>query len=279
MNWLDAVFDAFIVFCRLGGAFMVIPGFSSARVPMRFRLFAALVLAWLIAIATTPGAASEVKGDINQMAALIVKELTLGLMIGMVARIYLEALNFASNAIASYIGYGVTPGGAIDDQEVSTTLATMISVAAVTLFFMLDIHWQIVATLIQSYRAYPIDTPPEAQGLLIALVDNLSAAFILGLQLSSPFLIYGLILNVLFGLINKLVPNIPAYFVSIPFLIAGGLLIFHFAVSELLLLFASGVREGLTLTFLGRSVCGDELTGLLGSCAFSAHSTLNSLCA
>jgi len=39
------------------------------------------------------------------------------------------------------------------------------------------------------------------------------------------------------GVMNKLVQQIPVYFISIPFVIAGGLLMFYFLSGEMLMLF------------------------------------------
>ena len=38
----DFVIAAFVTFCRVGGCFMVMPGLSSARVPLQIRLFVAV---------------------------------------------------------------------------------------------------------------------------------------------------------------------------------------------------------------------------------------------
>jgi flagellar biosynthetic protein FliR len=60
------------------------------------------------------------------------------------------------------------------------------------------------------------------------------------LRLASPFILYGLVFNVSVGLINKLAPQIPIYFVSLPFIITGGLLLLYFGISSLLEIFANG---------------------------------------
>jgi flagellar biosynthetic protein FliR len=52
--------------------------------------------------------------------------------------------------------------------------------------------------------------------------------------------IYGLIINLLFGLANKLIPQIPVYFISMPFVIAGGILLLYFTIAEFLTLFTAG---------------------------------------
>ena len=46
----NAVLTAFILFCRVGGCLMLMPGFSSPRVPMMVRLF----LCFAITLALVP---------------------------------------------------------------------------------------------------------------------------------------------------------------------------------------------------------------------------------
>jgi flagellar biosynthesis protein FliR len=63
------------------------------------------------------------------------------------------------------------------------------------------------------------------------------------LRLSSPFLAYALVVNLLLGLLNKLTPQIPVYFVSLPFVLTGGLLLLYFAIPALLSQFAEGYAD------------------------------------
>lgn len=46
----DAVLIAFVLFCRIGGCLMLMPGFSSNRVPVNVRLF----IAFSATLALTP---------------------------------------------------------------------------------------------------------------------------------------------------------------------------------------------------------------------------------
>jgi flagellar biosynthetic protein FliR len=68
------------------------------------------------------------------------------------------------------------------------------------------------------------------------------------LRLGSPFVAYAILVNLTIGFVNKLVPQIPVYFISLPFVIAGGLIIFYFAAGSMLALFA----DGFMATALGR---------------------------
>ncbi len=76
--------------------------------------------------------------------------------------------------------------------------------------------------------------------MLITLTDTLRASTSIMLRLASPFLIYGLLFNVAVGLVNKLAPQIPVFFISTPFLIAGGMFMLYLAIGALTRQFAEG---------------------------------------
>jgi flagellar biosynthetic protein FliR len=60
------------------------------------------------------------------------------------------------------------------------------------------------------------------------------------LRLGSPFVAYAVLINLAIGFVNKLTPQIPVYFISLPFVIAGGLILVYFGIVPLLRLFADG---------------------------------------
>jgi flagellar biosynthesis protein FliR len=80
----------------------------------------------------------------------------------------------------------------------------------------------------------------DAQSALTDLTDTLSQAFFVMIRLGSPFIAYAILVNLAVGLINKLTPQIPIYFISLPFVIAGGLLLLYFGIGTLLSLTADG---------------------------------------
>ena len=57
------VMETFLVFCRMAGCLILVPGLSTARVPTRFRLFLAVVLAFatapLVDVSQRPNDASS----------------------------------------------------------------------------------------------------------------------------------------------------------------------------------------------------------------------------
>lgn len=237
------VIAAFLAFCRIGGCFMVMPGLSSARVPMQVRLF--------VAIAATAGLLVHLSDQILPFASrqpevlvpTIVSELLIGALIGLMARLYVLALQFMGSAIAMLIGFSGVAGPSIEDGEPQAALASIISLSALLLLFIFDFHHEIIRALVNSYRVAPVDVLFNPQGALVDIADTVSESFFVVLRLGSPFVAYSLLVNLTVGFVNKLVPQIPVYFISLPFVIAGGLVLIYFGVGTMLSLFADGFLQ------------------------------------
>ena len=234
------VIAAFLAFCRIGACFMLMPGLSSVRVPMQVRLF--------LALAVSVGLLAHLWDQILPFATrrpeilgpAIASELLIGLLIGLLARLYVMALQFMGSAIAMLIGYGGMSGPGIEDGEPQAALASIISLSALMLLFVFDFHHEFVRALVESYRLAPVNLMFNPQAALVDVTDTISEAFFVVIRLGSPFVAYAILVNLTIGFVNKLTPQIPVYFISLPFVIAGGLIIFYFGVATLLSLFADG---------------------------------------
>ena len=115
--------------------------------------------------------------------------------------------------------------------------------SAVLLLFIFDFHHAVIRSLIASYSVVPVTGGIETETYLMNLTETLKESFLLVLRLGSPFIAYALVINLMIGILNKLTPQIPIYFISLPFVIAGGILLLYFAVPTFLTLFVEGFLE------------------------------------
>ncbi|TPJ17510.1 flagellar type III secretion system protein FliR [Mesorhizobium sp. B2-7-3] len=234
------VIAAFLAFCRIGACFMLMPGLSSARVPVQVRLF--------VAIAATGGLLAFLWDKIfpfvdprpQILVPMIISELLVGGLIGAMTRLYMEALRFMGSAIAMLIGYGGSGGPAIEEPEPQAALAAIISFSALLMLFVFDFDHEIVRALVASYTVAPVNVFFNPQAALVDITDTVSDTFFLVIRLGSPFVAYAILVNLTIGFVNKLTPQIPIYFISQPFVMAGGMLIFYFAAGTMLSLFVDG---------------------------------------
>lgn len=231
----NVVAPGFILFCRIGGCLMVAPGFSNERVPVRARLYVALAITFALAPALIEAMpAGLIGGDPIRLGAAIIGELTIGVFLGLLARLYFLALEALATAVALTIGLGNIFGPALTDEEPIPALATFIVVSALFLVFVTDQHLEIIRGIYLSYQTAPIFDTPSADKFLEELTRVMTQSHLLALRISSPFLIFGLIVNLAFGFLARLTPQAPIYFVSGPFVIILGLYGFSIVAQDFL---------------------------------------------
>ncbi|MCA6123807.1 flagellar biosynthesis protein FliR [Bradyrhizobium sp. WSM 1704] len=240
----DSVLATFIVFCRIGACLMLVPGFSSINIPVQVRLFVAVVTTF----ALTPILVAVLRPLLADaaplaLASLICSELLIGSVIGMAGRVFFLALQTMATATASAIGLSSIPGTQVGDTDPAPALVPLITAAVTTMFFITDQHWQVLRGLMNSYDVWRPGTKLGGEVALAQLVNRLSEAFVLTLRITSPFIVYSVIVNFAVGLINKLTPAIPVYFISVPFILFGGFLLLYLTSDELLTQFMIGLSS------------------------------------
>lgn len=227
--WLaPAVQEAFLIFCRVGAALMVAPGLSSVRVPMRVRLLTALS----ISLALAGGASSGRPAPIVAQPEIVLIETIHGFGIGLAVRLIIEGLEFSVNAIAAYIGLA-SPGGS-GESPADPALGTLAVTAATVILLATEFPSHLLVTFALSLEQVPIGSRPDPAAGLTQVLMVLRQCWLSGLQLSAPYLAFALVTNVLFGVLGRLVPQIPSYFVSGPFIALGGLCYLWLGIGDLL---------------------------------------------
>lgn len=240
MYWLQSttIIAVFLIYCRIGACLMIVPGFGSARISAHIRLFIALA----VSLAVSPLLLKQVVSAIPDatpatMVLLIAAELLIGLTIGFIGRVFLAALQTLGTFAAMSMNFSPMAGMPIDGGEPVPALVNLMTMTAVVLVFLSGLHWQMIAGLIDSYQVVPPAMIFSIQDSLVQATDALQEAFLLALRICSPFVIYAVVVNLSLGLANKLTPQIPIYFIAMPFVIAGGLFLVMFIFGEMMGIF------------------------------------------
>ena len=242
-----ATIGAMLLFCRIGACLMLAPGFSSAQIPVRVRLFVALAVTLSLTPLLLGAIPPQALGDdpIVTCRAIAV-ELLVGGMIGLLARIFFLALETLAAGAAEMLGFSNPFGMQLEQNESLPPLATLISLAAVTLVFAADLHWELIRGLVASYDVIPVGVDFNARLALREVADALGASFELCLRIASPYVIYALIVNVAMALANRLTPQIQIFFIATPFIIAGGLALLYFTIKPAIEAFLIGFSAWLS---------------------------------
>ena len=233
----NLILSAFVVFCRIGGCLLVVPGFSSPRITVRARLYIAVAVSLSLTPLLLAGITPVVEAATPvALLGIIASESLKGVLIGLLGRFFFLALDTMTMAVSLSIGLTATFGNPADEEQ-TPTVVSLVSLAAVLLIFVTDLHWEIFRGLTASYRVLPVAQAFDPRIGLAQLVDDATRTFLFTLRIAAPFLVFSVIANFAIGLVNKLVPQIPVTFLAPPFLLAGGLLILYFAIRPMLGLF------------------------------------------
>jgi flagellar biosynthesis protein FliR len=235
ISMLPALAAAFmLVFARVGAMVMLLPGLGETNIPVNIKLAIALLLT-LIILPLHRDAYHVDMGSLTPLLVLMVREIVIGIVLGATARVTLSALQVAGAVIAQQMGLGfATSVDPTTQGQQGVLIGNFLTLLGVTLLFATDSHHLVIAALSDSYSIF---SPGEtmSSGDIAALATRaFAAAFKIGLELSAPFLVFGLVFNIGLGVLARLMPQMQVYFVGVPLAILAGFLIFALVISALM---------------------------------------------
>src|SRR6202000_252293 len=104
-------------------------------------------------------------------------------------------------------------------------VGNFLTMLGITLIFATDSDHLVIAALNDSYKIFAPGEVVSSGDVASLATQAFRAAFRLGLQLSAPFLVFGLVFNIGLGVLARLMPQMQVYFVGVPLSIFGGFLL------------------------------------------------------
>jgi flagellar biosynthetic protein FliR len=213
-----------LVFARVGAMVMLMPGFGESNIPVRIKLGIALLLT-LIMLPLHRAAYQVDLTSMSSLGVLMVHEIVIGIVLGATARVTLSALAVAGSVIAQQLGLGFVTAVDPTQGQQGLLIGNFLTILGMTLLFATDSHHLVISALNESYRIFsPGELPPSGDVAALA-TRAFAAAFKIGMQLSAPFLVFGLVFNIGLGVLARLMPAMQVYFVGVPLSIMAGFLI------------------------------------------------------
>ncbi|HYA06619.1 MAG TPA: flagellar biosynthetic protein FliR [Xanthobacteraceae bacterium] len=242
ISYLPALGAAFLlVFARTGTMVMLLPGLGEQNVSARLRLTIALMLAAVLLPLHRADYHIDA-GALGPAIVLLIEEILIGAVLGLTARLTVSALEVAGSVIAQQLGLGFVTAIDPTQGEQGALVGNFLTMLAVTLFFATDMHHLVIAALNDSYALFAPGEVPATGDVAALMTRTVSGAFRIGIQLSAPFLAFGLLFNLGLGVLSRLMPQMQVFFVALPLSILIGFLF---------LVMALGAMMGLFLDYAG----------------------------
>jgi flagellar biosynthetic protein FliR len=237
-------FNAVLVFARIGAALMLLPGFGDFRVPARLRLLFAFALTLLV-LPTVAAGLPAPPAALSAMALLLLQETAIGLFMGLAAAVMMSVLHMAGSIIAGQIGLSNALTGELFSIEQGAAIGALLGAAGLLVIFLTGLDHLMLTGLARSYGRFPAGDGLLTGDMADTMSRALSAAFDAAMRLAAPFLILGFLFNVGLALANRMMQQLPVFFVGLPVSLAGGFLVLSLAVPAILLGFAEEFEAAL----------------------------------
>ncbi len=239
------IFAVFLVFVRLGAVLMIVPGFGEIYIPSNVKL----VIAFGITLAMAPALVHLLPAlpeNPLELFLLIAGEIVIGLLLGAVGRFTVTALHVSGTIIAfqSSLAFALMMDPSQGIQ--GALIASLFSLIGIVLIFATDLHLLMLRAIYGSYELFPPGRVPLT-GDMAAMASNLIAnSFKLGVQMAAPFIVYGIVLYTGVGLLARLMPMLPFFFVLMPLQIYASFLVLSITISAIMLWFLTYYEERIT---------------------------------
>ncbi|WP_374718414.1 flagellar biosynthetic protein FliR [Parageobacillus toebii] len=255
MEQLLLHFPAFLlVFARVASFFATLPLFSYRTIPAVHKIGLSFFLSWMMFFVISK---PTIPLD-GMYVLLVVKEVLVGLCIGLFAYMIVSAIQIVGGLIDFQMGFAIA--NIIDPQTgaQSPLVGQYLYTFALLLLLSVNGHHLLLDGVFYSYRFIPLDHWPHFDHGHVAkyIVKSFSTMFIIAFQMSVPLVGSLFLVDVALGIVARTVPQLNIFVVGFPVKIAAAFILLIVTMATLFI----AVRHLFDMMFLAMR----ELMKLLG---------------
>lgn len=176
--------------------------------------------------------------DASELASLqsvpwAIRELCIGLSVGLVLQILFAAAVMAGDRIANTAGLGLAAQVDPSTGAQSPVIGQFFTLFLLVIFVTEDVHLTVIRLVLESYTALPIGAPINASALVDAGLRATSSMFHDAAKLMMPVVSVLLILNIVIGVITRSAPQLNIFAFGFPLTMTVTILLLWMTVTGL----------------------------------------------
>jgi flagellar biosynthetic protein FliR len=160
------------------------------------------------------------------VVALVVHELVVGLILGGIMRLITMAAAIAGSVIAFQAGLSVAQTADPTQGGVQgAVIGNFLGMLGVALIFATNLHHVALYAIRDSYEIFSPTDPLMFGDAAEMALNSAAGAFIVGVQMSAPFIVLGLVFYLGMGILGRMMPQLQVFFVAMPVTIIAGMVL------------------------------------------------------
>ncbi|MGB9154431.1 MAG: flagellar biosynthetic protein FliR [Alphaproteobacteria bacterium] len=244
------VFAFLLLLARIGAVMMLFPGIGETYVSPRIRMMFAFTICLLLLEPMMPRLPA-MPASPAAMTQLIAYEVIIGLFFGTLVRMLISALEAAGMLIGMETGLSnaTMMNPALATQ--SPLPAAFLSTAGLVLIFITGTDHFLIHSTVALYDLFPAGGAFMPGDMAQTVIHTANRSFIVGIELAAPFLIMSLLFYTALGLLQRLMPSIQLFMLSMPVQIWGGLVMFSLTFVGILTIWLQYFDQSVSTFFQG----------------------------
>lgn len=204
----------FLVLVRISVLLVLLPIFGDKMVPTPVKILLSLALSIILfPILKDSGVVrvETVSAHTNSTGALLMLvglEVLVGLIVGFVSQLVFQAIHIAGDFISQMMGLSMASMFDPHMEQQTMVLSQMLSALAMLTFLAIDGHHIMLQALIESFRYIPQGGGQITEMVKNSLVQVTGNVMLFGIQLAAPIALCMLLVNMVYGVIGKALPQL-----------------------------------------------------------------------
>lgn len=240
------IFSTLLIFARVAAMIMVLPGFGEPYISPRIRLGIAMALSIVlqpVLIDVLP----PIPAQPVSLLPMIAGEVLIGVFIAGMVRLLVTALHVAGIVISFQASLGFAQFFDPAQGAQGALLGSFLSIMGMVMIFMADLHHMMMFAISDSYLLFPAASMPPLEDFAKTAANWVSNSFLIGVQISAPFIAYALVLYIGMGLVNRLMPQMQVFFIVMPLQIMLAFVIMMMVLGASMMWFLDHFEAGIAM--------------------------------
>ena len=209
INTFSQYFTTFLfILLRTSIIVALLPVIGGSQIPSQFKIGLTVFIALLL----TPVVKFQIVE--NQLAMLVVREIFLGIALGLTVRFIFLAVNMGGIFISHTMGMSM---GTVFNPDLghSTQVAEVYGAMLMLFFLVADIHHDLIFVLVKSFELLP-GGQLNILNVIPQIVAMMGKLFVVALKIAAPVFVGVLITYLLSGFLYKVAPQLNIFFIVMP---------------------------------------------------------------
>lgn len=214
-----------LMLTRISGIFLIAPFYGSQNIPIYFRAGLAFAITMVMFPVVDQNTAIEAPPSLLGYLINVISELFVGWLIGFVAYVTMQAVNFAGKMMDMQAGFAVVNEMDPTSGQQAPLIGSLLYYLMLIVFLTTNGHHMLLAALVRSFDAIPLVGLHYDNSLAEMITDFTAGVFVTGVKIALPITFAILITNVSLGILARTMPQLNIFVVGIPMQIIVGIFV------------------------------------------------------